>query len=294
MRLIQIRYFLAVAECKTITKAAQQLFISQPALSKQLNMLEEELGVRLMDRLPRGIELTETGQQFAADCRRIISDLDAAVSRAMLSGNTRHSTLRLGCFDGAYIDDFMPALYRHLQSFSRDMKIRLSRRPLEENRRALKADEIDMLIELRLPEQTYEDEPNEMLSRTLISRSGALVYSRYSPLAQKKPLTISDFASEPFLVSTQKENQELAQQSLKTLAALGISKPVTETMDNLMSAMSTLRLGHGYLLLARQAADHDPDLLSYELPGAFDIQVAAVWKKKNAMITSLMESFSIT
>ncbi len=59
MKLIQIRYFLTVAECRSITKAAEQMYVSQPALSKQMNLLEEELEVQLMKRTPAGIELTE-------------------------------------------------------------------------------------------------------------------------------------------------------------------------------------------------------------------------------------------
>ena len=146
MRLMQIRYFLAAADCKSITKASERMFVSQPALSKQLNELEKELGVTLLVRNSRGIELTEEGALFAEDLRRIISDLDTAVSRVMIYGGSRKKELRIGCFDGAVIEDFMPALYEHFHTIAPDLKVRLSRRSIDENRAALKADEIDLLI----------------------------------------------------------------------------------------------------------------------------------------------------
>ena len=71
MRLEQISYFLSVAEHGNITAAARSLYISQPALSKQITLLEQEIGLPLFERQARGVTLTRAGMQFQKDLKRI-------------------------------------------------------------------------------------------------------------------------------------------------------------------------------------------------------------------------------
>jgi DNA-binding transcriptional LysR family regulator len=78
----QLREFVAVAEARSITRAAQALYVAQPALSLQVKRLESELGVQLFVRLPRGVELTEEGAELLELARRAVRDADAFVRRA--------------------------------------------------------------------------------------------------------------------------------------------------------------------------------------------------------------------
>ena len=66
MELKSIRFFIAVATLGNISRAAQELGIVQPALTRQINQLEEEFGVRLFSRLPRGVQLTTAGREPAS------------------------------------------------------------------------------------------------------------------------------------------------------------------------------------------------------------------------------------
>lgn len=78
MDLRSIRYFVQIADLGSITRAAQHLGIAQPALSRHLRSLEEELGTELLVRLPRGVRLTGAGRQFVDHCRRIMRELGRA------------------------------------------------------------------------------------------------------------------------------------------------------------------------------------------------------------------------
>lgn len=78
MDLRGIRYFVQIAELGSITRAAQHLRVAQPALSRHIHALEEELGVPLLVRLPRGVRLTTAGRQFLDHCQRILRELGRA------------------------------------------------------------------------------------------------------------------------------------------------------------------------------------------------------------------------
>lgn len=89
MRFKQLEYFVAVAEVGSISKAATQLYVAQPSLSYQISTLEGELGGKLFDRLPRGIQLTAAGRAFLVEARKILAAAGRAqgIVRAVSEGN---------------------------------------------------------------------------------------------------------------------------------------------------------------------------------------------------------------
>src|ERR1700732_173142 len=78
MELQQLRYFCAIAETGSFSRAAQHTHVSQPSLSQQIRKLEDELGARLFDRLGRSIRLTHLGKAFLSRARSVLRELEAA------------------------------------------------------------------------------------------------------------------------------------------------------------------------------------------------------------------------
>jgi DNA-binding transcriptional LysR family regulator len=96
MELRHLRYFVGVGEEQHFGRAAARLRVAQPALSRQIQDLEREMGFLVFDRLPRGVRLSAAGKLFLGDARRILQDVDEAKRRAERIALGKAGTLRIG------------------------------------------------------------------------------------------------------------------------------------------------------------------------------------------------------
>lgn len=102
MDLHRLRYFIAVAETGSTHRAADRVLISQPAVARQVRLLEEELAIRLFERDGRGMRLTDAGKSFLADARKLIEAADRARHKAALIDEGFTGSLRLGFHEIAH------------------------------------------------------------------------------------------------------------------------------------------------------------------------------------------------
>src|SRR5688500_9498011 len=91
-----IRYFVQIADMGSITRASEHLGIAQPALSRHVRSIEEELGTQLLVRLPRGVRLTGAGSQFLDHCRRIVRELGRARDELRTASEVPRGRVTLG------------------------------------------------------------------------------------------------------------------------------------------------------------------------------------------------------
>jgi len=125
MELRHLRYFVAVGEEQHYGRAARRLRVAQPALSRQIHDLEEELGFKLFDRLPRGVKLSAAGKLFLDDARRILQEVNEAADRAARVARGLSGTLRVGFTENASWRGVVPDSFRQFREHQPDAELQL-------------------------------------------------------------------------------------------------------------------------------------------------------------------------
>ncbi len=126
MELRQIQYFVAIAELEHFGQASRRLHIAQPALTRQIKLLESELGVELFERLPRGVKLTAAGHVFLSHTRDIRQRIEHAVIEAQATAAGLSGTLRLGVIEVAAWRGMVPEGIRQFRASQPGVRLLLS------------------------------------------------------------------------------------------------------------------------------------------------------------------------
>jgi DNA-binding transcriptional LysR family regulator len=125
MEMRQLRYFVAVGEEQHYGRAAQRLRVAQPALSRQIQNLEEEIGFKLFERLPRGVRITEAGKLFLEDARRLLQEINDASARAKRIASGQSGTLRIGFVESISWQGIVPDSLRDFREHQPDVELQL-------------------------------------------------------------------------------------------------------------------------------------------------------------------------
>jgi len=141
MELRHLTYFVAVAEELHFGRAAQRLNISQPPLSQQIRQLEEEIGVRLLNRTKRRVEITPAGEAFLAEARRILSAAEEAVRRTVRADKGEIGSLAVG-FIGSANYSVLPPVIREFRRRFPDVELSLTEMNTSTQIEALRAGRI--------------------------------------------------------------------------------------------------------------------------------------------------------
>src|SRR5690242_9989903 len=143
MELRQLRYFVAVAEELHFRRAAARLHVSQPPLSQQIARLEEELGVQLLTRTRRRVELTPAGEAFLRDARVMLGELDVAVATARRIDTGQAGVLRVN-FVGSALLSIVPGIVQRFRRGRPEVELELRERSTVDQLRAVGAGVVDV------------------------------------------------------------------------------------------------------------------------------------------------------
>jgi LysR family transcriptional regulator, benzoate and cis,cis-muconate-responsive activator of ben and cat genes len=193
MELRQLRYFVAVAEDLHFGHAAQRLRIAQPALSRQIQALEEELQVQLLFRNRRRVQITPAGQVFLERSRLVLSRAEDAIFAAQRAGGGVSGSLNLG-FVGSATYDVLPAVLRTFTQTFPEVELILSEMTVHAQLEALTEKRIDIGL-LRLPRKT-----EGLVFRTISREPLYAALPSSHRLARVSAVRLSALAGEPFVL----------------------------------------------------------------------------------------------
>ena len=198
MELRHLRYFTAVAAHGSFNRAANTLHLTQPALSRQVKDLEEEMGVRLLVRGTNAVTLTDVGELFYEDARDILARADQAVRKAR--GESRSEVLRVGYAPSSTVG-ILPGALENFQALAPRVRIELADLSPREMKEQAREGLLDLLI---TPEAGVTDMPDFQWSE-LRRISPVLVMPESHPLAKLKKIAPARLCDLP-LIGLAREN----------------------------------------------------------------------------------------
>jgi DNA-binding transcriptional LysR family regulator len=238
MDLRHLRYFVAVAEEKNFTRAARRLFIAQPPLSRQIQQLEEELGVALIEKGVRPVRLTEAGQFFLAHAKGLLDQATALKTMTQRVGKIAR-TLSIG-FVASTLYGQLPEILRRYRERYQEVAVTLHEMTTIEQLTALKEGQIDVGFG-----RLKSEDPS--IRRILLreERLSAVFFPGHRLAAGSGPLLLKELVNEPLLVYPKAPRPSFADQVLAVFSEHNLKPEHVVEVRELQIALGLVAAGQG-------------------------------------------------
>ncbi len=276
----QLQYFVAVAEQGTVSRAAQQLSISQSSVTEAIKELESDLGVALFERHPRGLNVTHKGHQFLRHATKILANVSDARRTFFSDREATTGSLQLGVTSlvAGYVLSDLLARYRRAHPAVEISAIEDDGDYLEHLLVGGKLDIAVMVTSNLRDRMALQSEILEISAYRLWLPIG-------HPLATAEIINLADVASEPLIMLTVDEIEE---NTGKLLAALGTRPHVAFRTRSVEAVRSLVATGAGIALLPdlvyRPWSLEGDRIESRDVSGALPVvQVGMVWRRGSGL-----------
>jgi DNA-binding transcriptional LysR family regulator len=243
VELRHLRYFVAVADELHFGRAAQKLGMAQPPLSQQIRRLEQELGVQLLARTKRRVQMTEAGRAFLEEARKTLAQLDHAMEVARRASRGEVGRLAIG-FLGAAIYSLLPAILKVFRDRFPGVEIELHELKTSELIQGLHQRRVHVGL-VRMP--VHDD----LLSVEPILREHLVVaLPEHHPLAEKPRVAFGDLAAEAFLLPPRQLAPSFYDQLTDLSRQAGFNLRVGAEASQLQTILNLVAAGMGVTLVA--------------------------------------------
>jgi DNA-binding transcriptional LysR family regulator len=200
MELRQLRYFVAVAEDGNISRAAKRIFLTQPALSRQIKSLEDEIGQCLLEREAHSIRLTPAGEALLREARELLQHAGQVLENVRAAG--RGVRLRIG-YAPSLAAGLLSAAVENFTQAHPNARVELSDLSTVEMLEGLENDKLDVALSVGQQRGT-----RGLKWTPIRTAPWQLVVNRNHPLARRSQVTPAEVAREPLLVFCQRDYPE--------------------------------------------------------------------------------------
>jgi DNA-binding transcriptional LysR family regulator len=280
IELRQLRWFVAVAEHLSFTKAALALHIGQPPLSQSIQRLETDIGTRLFERTTRKVKLTYAGEVLFSAMKPAIQRLDAALAYTQEVARGSAGRLVVG-FVGPAILGALPRVLKAFQSANPGITVMLRELSTSEQVRALVEGTIDVGF-VRLPGE-HPDLHMEPIHREAM----VIALPMGHPLAKEDgPLPLSALANEQFVAPSADHEPGLVEFLQGLCSASGFKLRVVQESRLLQTVLSLVAEGFGVAIVGASASREASDLVKYrpiESTAPVEVDLVAAWNEEEAI-----------
>ncbi len=270
MELRHLRYFEAVARHSHVTRAAAELHIAQPALSKQISQLEHELGVALFDRVGRNVRLTEAGESLLPHARAVMAQVEAARAEMAERIGLRKGRATVGA-PPTVGTQLLPTVLATFNKRYPGIELRLHEAGVQTLLDLLETGLTDVAV-VTLP----VDDENLTVVPIFTEEMVIAVWLGH-PMAGRSEVTISELQGEPWVLSP--ENYELREAALVACERAGFSPRVVLDGGETDTLLRFVAAGVGIALVPRLAVQGATDLVALRVSDQkLNRSLGVVWR----------------
>lgn len=271
--------FITLAECLNYSKAAQQLYITQPVLSRHIHDLEVHVGAQLLVRDTHSVELTPIGRIFAKEAQTIVHDYETALKKV---SDTAHGTigyLKIGFMSSAvepFLRDFVLKFRKEQPSIQLDFEAM----DLDELLRDLNNNRID----IGFATHVSNDETSPFNIKPILKDKLCIAVSYENPLSEKNELHIKELSNEPVICLSKNENPVTYRFHEDLFNRHNAKLNITRFVPNVDTALFFTSLNQGIFILPEHLT-HMVSQTSTKVVHVADddshIRLNLIWKKEN-------------
>lgn len=276
MNLLRIQYFVVTVEMGSFTKAARRLYTSQPNLSKQISIMENELGFKLFIRSGRALTPTRAGAFLYERLKDLPKALDDDFAQAKALSRKDSGILKIGVLEGQDINITLADRLGRVRM--NNWTYELERNSFSNLRYGLLDYRYDVILTL-----SFElEEMQEICSETIITQTGAIALSCKNPLADRENLVLSDFKDESFVSISPKESKGGYDLLIRQCAEFGFVPKIVRFANSLESLLLCVETGLGITTLDRNTRmETDSNVRIIPIPDSCCANLVAVWLEGN-------------
>ena len=278
---------MAVGEEQHYGRAARRLRVAQPALSRQIQDLEKEIGFELFERLPRGVKLNAAGTLFLDDVRRILQDVNEAAARARRVALGRSGTLRVGFTEMASWRGVVPQSFRRFRGLHPDAELQLQPFSSLEQLDAIRSGRLDAGFVFNMPKADQELDLLPVAEQHI-----ELAAPKGHPLTKLKKLRLRDLADATFVWFPRRESPVLYDRLMHECFRGGLKSPrIVQEGLNEATILSLVAngLGVGWVLAAARWRCPKSVVIMSVVDLNLRLPLALVWRGDNS--STLLASF---
>jgi len=281
-----LRYFLAVGEALNFTKAAARLRVAQPAMSRQIQDLEDEIGVDLLRRSPRGVALTAEGKLFLEEVRELLKRVDESVEKTRALARGEYGELHIG-YSSVPTAEILPPALAAFRKAVPDVKLLLHDLSSEE----LIAGLHNATLELAIVVQPTGKQTPGIEFELLRTYPWCVALSAAHPFARLKSISLEKLAAQPLVVLRRKDYSEYHGILERIFAPISAKPRIAVECDSASSVITEVEAGRGIFLAAVLKRVAGKRLLYRPLTGTTEVQSVGIGRATKGDVTPAGEKF---